>query len=962
MGNRKTMIVLLLAMTMMLPAGALLASGNANAAPASGWSATVVDNSQSWDPNSKQIVADHAGHMHIAWDYGNKIYYATNKSGAWVTTELDKFTTDNKYSPTIVVNSTNTVFISFGVFYYADYHFQMKMAVINPTATSASIEMVDANQSDWNGDYGETAMYVDPITNLVHIFYSFSDSASDQFVEVIRNSANSYSARNTLLAYNVAQENVVVASDGSAYLVFQHSNDIYYGIRPAAGSFTFGMAINLGNGLDSSNRIALALDSSKNMHISYADYAADEYRYCNNIGASAGGLWPTTNMATIASSSGSYYNYDTAIFMKSNVPYVAYRKDNSLHVDSLSAGAFTTTSPIETSVGSKIYGKGVSEVTFNGHVFLATTGYDDISAHSAIRLVADIVLPGLPLTPMGTGGNNQVNVTYGAASTNGGPDIAYYNIYRANVIDLEIYVGHSVGPVLYYLDTGVSNDITYYYKISAVNANGGEGPKTEEFSATPQSMPSAPTGIAVTNPSNHLVHLSWVPASTNGGPDISDYYIFRSTVTGNEAYLGHTSIGTATSYDDTNLTNAQTYFYTVSAVNSHGWSPNSTEVNITPYWTPSAPAFTATSGNGQVVLSWTVPSDKGGYATIDNYTLYSGSYPTLTLLANVSGSTMTYTKTGLTNGQAYYFAIAGVNAKGEGLKSFANATPSASPQAPTAPLNVQATGGSGSITLTWTVPTSTGTQPITDFKIYRGDSATSLAYKDHTGSAALTYTDSGLMNARTYYYTVVAVNSVGDSPQSASAHATTSSTSPDGAPGTISDVSVSSNDNSVDVSWTAPDQGASAITHYYVYRAETNDPSQATLIANLSGSALNFQDTTAVNGKTYYYWVVTSNSIGASDAAASQSVVPAAKSGSSLLPIIIVVVVVIVIVVLVLFLFMRKKKATPAAPPAGASQYQQPVQQQYQQQPASVSGMCPKCGTPVGSDFAVCPNCGNKLR
>jgi hypothetical protein len=402
----------------------------------------------------------------------------------------------------------------------------------------------------------------------------------------------------------------------------------------------------------------------------------------------------------------------------------------------------------------------------------------------------------------------------------------------------------------------------------------------------------------------------------------------------------------------------------VSAVNPDGFGPNTTEVNITPYWTPSAPGFSAAAGNGQVVLTITAPSGVGlgGYTTVSNYSIYSGSYPALTLLANVSGTTTTYTKTGLTNGQTYFFAVAGVNPSGEGLKTFANATPSATPQAPSAPLNLVATGGSGNIVLNWNVPSSIGTQAISDYKIFRGDSSSDVAYWSHTSSTATTFNDTGLMNGMTYYYTVVAVNSVGDSVQSASAHASTSSTPPTGAPATISDVVVSSNDNSVDVSWTAPDQGDSAITHYYVYRAETNDPSQAVLIANLTGSALNFQDTTAVNGKTYYYWVVTSNSIGASNAAASQSVVPAAKSGSSLLPIIIVVVVVIVVVLLVLFLFMRKKKATPAAPPAGMAQYQQPVQQQYQQQPASVSGMCPKCGTPVGSDFAVCPNCGNKLK
>ncbi len=249
-----------------------------------------------------------------------------------------------------------------------------------------------------------------------------------------------------------------------------------------------------------------------------------------------------------------------------------------------------------------------------------------------------------------------------------------------------------------------------------------------------------------------------------------------------------------------------------------------------------------------------------------------------------------------------------------------------------------------------------------EYKIYRGGSAGGLSYLGKTGSNSLTYIDAGLMNGLTFYYAVVAVNSVGDSTKSIAANASTLTTSPSGAPEEVSEVNVVPNDNSVAVRWTAPDQGSSPITHYYVYRAETNDTSQALLIANLNGSALSFQDTSAVNGKTYYYWVMTSNSLGASNAARSQAVSPAAKGGDSLLPIIGVMLVMVLVIVLVLFLFLRKKKVTPAAPPSAAFGYDQPAQPQYQQQPSSGSVNCPKCGTPLSSDFAVCPSCGNRLR
>ena len=967
MGNRKTIIVILIALAMVFPATVLVASNNASATPATGWSTTVIDNSKRWYTSEMSTIKiDNAGHVHMAWISEQKLWYATNKTGAWVTTEVDAFTSFHKVDPTMVIDSLNKVYISYAVYNtQVSNHWVIKLAMI-PATGATVLETVSAADAD--SEYSVVAI---DAAGYAHVFYS--DKATNSLVEKIRPTTGIWSAPAVLevLGLWAYQLNAIITPANETYLVFQDYHNLIYGVRATmGGTFTFGTAITLPGGNAQYGPISLVLDSAKNMHISYADDSSHQVVYANNTGAAIGAAW--TNFVNVAPwNVGNNYNAENSLVIANGIVNVIYKKDYSLHMDPYNnvAGTFTATTPIETGTSTQPYG-GMNSATVSstGHIYIAYMGYDaTLDAWEAIKMDANIVLPGAPLDLAGVPGNKQVNLTYGAASTNGGPAILHYNIYRSTTTDLEVYVNQTTGPVLWFVDTDVFNKIPYFYKVSAVNVN-GEGPKTAEITATPVSMPSAPGFVGITNPAYQKVHLNWTAADTNGGDAISAYYIYRSTVAGSEAYLNKTVSGTALSYDDLTVTNGQQYFYTVSAVNPDGFGPNSTEVNITPYWTPSAPGvitpgFTAQAGNTLVVLTWTIPTDKGGYATIGNYTIYSGTYPTLTLLANVSGTTMTYTKTGLTNGQAYYFAIAGVNPRGEGLKSFANATPTASPQPPGASVTLVATGGSGQIVLNWGIPSSTGTQPISDYKIYRGDSATALAYWSHTGSTATTFTDAGLLNSMTYYYTVVAVNSVGDGAQSAAAHATTAATPPAGAPATVSDVVVSPNDGSVAVSWTAPNQGNAPITHYYVYRAIVNDPTQAVLVANLSGSALNFADATAVNGQTYYYWIVTSNSIGASDSAASQAVSPGAKSSDSLLPIILIVVVIIVVVVLVLFLFMRKKKATPAAPPAVMPAYQQPApQQQYQQQPAAVPGICSKCGTPVSPDFAVCPNCGNKLR
>lgn len=103
------------------------------------------------------------------------------------------------------------------------------------------------------------------------------------------------------------------------------------------------------------------------------------------------------------------------------------------------------------------------------------------------------------------------------------------------------------------------------------------------FIAEPRSratVPSAPVGL-IAHADNGQIHLRWETPFGDGGSAIIGYKIYRGTSPGAE---GSDPITTATTrfYNDTGLTNHQTYYYRVSAVNSVGESPKSSEVNATP--------------------------------------------------------------------------------------------------------------------------------------------------------------------------------------------------------------------------------------------------------------------------------------------------------------------------------------------------------------------------------------------
>ncbi len=139
-----------------------------------------------------------------------------------------------------------------------------------------------------------------------------------------------------------------------------------------------------------------------------------------------------------------------------------------------------------------------------------------------------------------------------------------------------------------YVDSAVINGTTYYYVVSAFNKGGGTADSTEAsvIPAIP-SIPLAPTNVTVAAGNNSAV-ISW---SMSAGA--MSYRVKRSTTRGGP-YAQVAAPASAT-YTDTALTNGVTYYYVVSAVNSLGESPNSTEVNATP--SPPPPTTFGTWSN-----------------------------------------------------------------------------------------------------------------------------------------------------------------------------------------------------------------------------------------------------------------------------------------------------------------------------------------------------------------------------
>jgi fibronectin type 3 domain-containing protein len=387
-------------------------------------------------------------------------------------------------------------------------------------------------------------------------------------------------------------------------------------------------------------------------------------------------------------------------------------------------------------------------------------------------------VPTVPQSLAATGGNGSVSLLWSAPSSNGGSPITSYNVYRSTSPG-----GEGSTPLktnvtgTTFNDLTVTNGTKYYYTVAAVNAV-GTSPQSNEANATPQAtVPSAPTGL-VASAGDGKVMLSWTVPNSDGGSPITGYDVYRSTTPGGEGGAPYATAVSST-YTDPAATNGIKYYYTVAAVNGVGAGPQSSEANATPQaavTVPSAPqGLTATGSNTAVQLSWSAPASNGS-AAVTSYNIYrsttTGGEGTTPVATAVTGTS--FTDSPLTNGTTYYYTVAAVNGVGAGPQSSeANATPQAAVTVPSAPQGLTATGSNTAVQLSWSAPASNGSAAVTSYNIYRstttgGEGSTPLK----TGVTGTSFTDTGLTNGTTYYYTVAAVNSAGTGPQSSEANAT----------------------------------------------------------------------------------------------------------------------------------------------------------------------------------------------
>jgi hypothetical protein len=309
---------------------------------------------------------------------------------------------------------------------------------------------------------------------------------------------------------------------------------------------------------------------------------------------------------------------------------------------------------------------GVCTVTSGGLLNFITTGTCTISANEAgsgsylpaaqvsQSFSVNAVVSGAPTIGTATAGDTQASVSFTAPTNTGGAVISAYTVTSSP----GGFTASGAGSPLTL--TGLTNGTVYTFSVTATNSSGVSVASSSSNSVTP----IAAQTITFSNPGSQSFGTTPTLSATSSSSLTPS---FTSSTTG----VCTITSGGALSFVTTgsciiNADQAGNSSYLAAAPVSQSFSVNAVVAG--------APTIgTATAGDTQASVSFTVPTNTGG-AAITAYTVTSSPGG---LTASGAGSPLTVT--GLTNGTAYTFSVTATNSAGVSvaLSSSNSVTPKA---------------------------------------------------------------------------------------------------------------------------------------------------------------------------------------------------------------------------------------------------------------------------------------------
>ena len=360
--------------------------------------------------------------------------------------------------------------------------------------------------------------------------------------------------------------------------------------------------------------------------------------------------------------------------------------------------------------------------------------------------------PPTPASVVATPGNERVIVEWSGVS-----NAMIYNLHWSTDANFSAANVNTISNVRSpYTHEQLTNNSEYYYAVTAVG-QGGES----QLSMIAQATPVAPPGPAsvVVTASNEQVTIEW--------PSVSGaltYNLHWSTDPDLNPQNATTIHNVSSPYTHTQLSNDTDYYYAVTVVFEDGESQLSVVSPGSPLPPPGKPSqMTLAATTEDVTLQW---NEVNGATS---YSLYLAAEPyiskenirTLQGWAVVDNVNSPYTYTGMIPGVTYYFALVASN--DGGLSILSNEVPGM--LLPEAPVVQIVTALDKQVTIEWS--DVTGAQSY-NFYIASEPGVIPDGVNSMPDGRTLTNVTSpqvidGLVNGKTYYFIVTALNASGES-------------------------------------------------------------------------------------------------------------------------------------------------------------------------------------------------------
>jgi hypothetical protein len=216
-------------------------------------------------------------------------------------------------------------------------------------------------------------------------------------------------------------------------------------------------------------------------------------------------------------------------------------------------------------------------------------------------------VPTAPILYAAEFGNQTIDISFSAPTSNGGNAIIGYNYS----VDGVTYANIGFPANNKYQITGLSNRTTYNVSVRAQNARGNSAASNPIWACSPI-LPDPPVIYAV--PLNQAVDISFTEPN-NRGNVITRYEYSVNTVDINMFRSTAPSLPINNRFSITQLTNGTSYYIRMRSVNAVGTSIPSNLIVITPFTYPDKPTIiSATPLNGSIRIKISPPANDGGNA------------------------------------------------------------------------------------------------------------------------------------------------------------------------------------------------------------------------------------------------------------------------------------------------------------------------------------------------------------